>query len=141
MKLIPKYRPVLVALLLVIVHVNSYSQAKVEPQQNFQSEMTDSVRIVSLIELSEEKQYLDLTEATLHANEALKIAESKNWDWARGLAYKRLSFLASISGDYTSAMKLDNSFLQIALAIKDSALIVDALSYLGNYYHDLSIYD
>ena len=140
-KQIPKYRPAIIALLIILLHANSYAQANLEPQQKFQSEMTDSVRFISLISLSEEKQYLDLSEATLHANEALKIAENKNWDWAKGQAYKRLSFLASISGDYTSAMKLDNSFLQIAMAIKDSALIVDALSYLGNDYHDLSIYD
>lgn len=136
-----KHRVCLIALFSAFVCTYAFSQTKQDSNQKFQSDMTDSVRIVTLLTLSEEKQYTDLAEATLHANEALKIAEDNQWEWAKGLSYKRLSFLASMSGDYTTAMRLDNSFLQISLAIKDSAMVVDALSYLGNDYHDLSIYD
>jgi signal transduction histidine kinase len=137
-----KYRIGFLFLLLLLCHITAWTQANLEPQQKeFQSAITDSVRIQTILKLSSERQYFDLNEASDLANEALSIANQKNWTWAQGLAYKQLSFLASISGDYTTAIKLDNSNLQLALSQKDSFLIADALNYLGNDYNDLSIYD
>lgn len=142
MKRSTKFLSVIIIFSGILCHGYSFSQTKKENEnKKYQSSLTDSIRFNSLIELSEEKQYVDIPEANDLANEALGIANEKNWIWARARALKQLSMLASISGDYTSAMKMDNSNLEIALATKDSALIADALNFLGNDYSDLSIYD
>ena len=58
-----------------------------------------------------------------------------------GMVYDQLSFLATLSGDYSSAMKYDNLNLQMRLAAQDSAAIAGTLNFLGNDYSDLGKYD
>lgn len=50
-------------------------------------------------------------------------------------------FLATLSGDYTSAIKFDNQNLQLVIAQRDSASIAETLNFLGNDYSDLGKYD
>jgi signal transduction histidine kinase len=119
---------------------HSQQKNSAEPLQ-FKSSLTDSIRIVTLLKLSQEKQYVDLNESLDLSNQAMEIAEDKNWVWAKVKAYKQLALLATLKGDYTTATRLDNLNLQLVLANRDSSSIAEVLNFLGNDYSDIGIYD
>ncbi|MBL7870774.1 MAG: tetratricopeptide repeat-containing sensor histidine kinase [Cyclobacteriaceae bacterium] len=102
---------------------------------------SDSIRFITLIKLSQENQYKDLTKASAYSGQALALAEKKQWVWGKSKAYGQESFLATISGDYATAMKYDNQNLQLVIAQKDSLSIAETLGFLGNDYKDLGKYD
>jgi signal transduction histidine kinase len=110
-------------------------------ENTLQNKLSDSVRFVTYINLSEQKQYTDFVNATIYTDKAYAIADKKPWPWAKGMVYNRLSFLATLSGDYTTAMKYDNLNLQMRLEAQDSAAIAQTLNFLGNDYSDLGKYD
>lgn len=101
----------------------------------------DSVRFVLLIDLSKKFQYKNFTAAKQFSDRALTIAEKKNWPWSKVEAFSQEGFLATISGDYTRAIKFDNQNLQLVIAQQDSASIAETLNFLGNDYSDLGKYD
>ena len=103
--------------------------------------LSDSVRFINYISLSEKKQYSDFVNATIYADKAYGIAEKQKWPWAQGMVYGQLAFLATLSGDYSTAMKYDNLNLQMRLEEKDSVAISTVLNFLGNDYSDLGKYD
>lgn len=101
----------------------------------------DSTRFALMIELSKKYQYKNFASAKQFSEQALALAENKNWPWAKVIAYSQVGFLATLSGDYTSAIKFDNQNLQLVIAQRDSASIAETLNFLGNDYSDLGKYD
>jgi len=120
----------------------SFSQRDVDSLENtLKYKLSDSIRFITFIKLSEKKQYTDFVNATLYADKAFAIADKKPWPWAKGMVYDRLSFLATISGNYSAAIKYDNLNLQMRLEAQDSAAIAETLNFLGNDYSDLGRFD
>jgi signal transduction histidine kinase len=101
----------------------------------------DSVRTRTLIDLSYEYQYVNHAKSRSNAEEALQIALDNDYKHAAFEAYGQLAMLASLSGDYSTALKLDNANLALVLEDKDSASISAVLNFIGNDYHDLGRYD
>jgi signal transduction histidine kinase len=130
----------LFCLLLLLTIVPRYSHSQ-KGDAEFKSSLTDSIRLVTLLKLSHDKQYVDLNESHDLASQALEIANKKNWAWAKISAYKQLALLATLKGDYTTATQLDNQNLQLVLSVRDSASIAEVLNFLGNDYSDIGIYD
>ncbi len=102
---------------------------------------TDSVKVLLLHQLSDENRFVDFSKSQSYINQALKLSEDKNWEWAKAETYKRLSWLATLHGDYTTALKYDNLRLPLTIAMQDSVQIAGALNYLGNTYFNLGEYD
>lgn len=102
---------------------------------------SDSVKIIATIELSKEFQFIDYERAKTLAEDASALAEKGNLNWARISAYKQLSYLATLRGDFVTALRFDKARLPIALALKDSTNIAMSLNYLGNDYTNLGEYD
>lgn len=121
----------------------SYCQNDIDSLENVlqNSKLSDSARFITYVKLSEKKQYTDFVNATIYADKAFSIANQKPWPWAKGMVYGQLSFLATLSGDYSTAMKYDNLNLQMRLEAQDSAAIAETLNFLGNDYSDLGKYD
>lgn len=120
----------------------AFAQKNLDSLENtLQNKLSDSVRFTTYITLSEGKQYTDFVNATLYADKAFAIADNNPWPWAKGMVYDRLSFLATISGDYSTAIKYDNLNLQMRLAAQDSARIAETLNFLGNDFSDLGRFD
>jgi signal transduction histidine kinase/uncharacterized protein HemY len=118
------------------------AQTRIDSLENeLRKASSDSIRITVLFKLYEENRFFNYQRADGYINQALKIAEDKNWDWAKVDSYKYLSFLATLHGDYTTALKYDNLRLPITIAMKDSAQIAGALNFLGNTYFNLGEYD
>lgn len=102
---------------------------------------SDSTKVRALISLSIGYQYLDHARARQTGTEALTIAEKNKWPWALYESYKQLAFLASLSGDYTTALKYDKANLELSIERNDSSAIAEVLNFIGNDYIQQGIYD
>lgn len=102
---------------------------------------TDSSRLTLLFELSKKYQYLDFTQAKSLLDEATELSEKLNLNWAKLEAYQQQSNLASIRGNYISALKFDKAGFPLAIATKDSTIIARANNFLGYDYVNLGEYD
>lgn len=106
-----------------------------------QGSISDSLRFTTLLTLSKEYQYKDIPKAEKFSKQAFSLAEQNNWAWGKSKAYTQEAFLATISGDYTRAMKYDNENLQMVIEQDDSVAIAESLNNLGNDYSDIGKYD
>lgn len=134
----------LVALSLVLLTAVNLAWAKSDLpalERQLEQPTSDSVRVLLLVELAENYERVDFDKATGYTNEALKIANENNWNWARIKVYERAGFLGTLSGDYSKAIKYDNDRLELILLSGDSTLLPRAINYLGNDYSDLGQYD
>jgi len=106
-----------------------------------ESSISDSLRLTTLLTLSKEYQYKDIPKAEKFSKQAFSLAEKNNWAWGKSKAYSQEAFLATISGDYTKAMKYDNENLQVVMEQGDSVAIAESLNFLGNDYSDIGKFD
>lgn len=102
---------------------------------------TDSLRLTLLFELSKKYQYLDFAQAKSLLDEATELSEKLNLNWAKLEAYQQQSNLATIRGNFLSALKFDKAGLPLAIATKDSSKIARANNFLGYDYVNLGEYD
>lgn len=102
---------------------------------------SDSVRVRILIKLSSEYQYLNIDQAQIFALDALGISEKNDWDWALAESTNRIGFVATIMGDFTTALTYFNRYLQSARKLNDSLSIAKALNNIGQDYTNLGEYD
>ena len=102
---------------------------------------SDSTRFNVLIELSTQYNYIDFVKAEGYSERALKIAEEKNWGWAKVKSYRLTAILSRATGNYTKGLKYDNLLLQEAIVQNDSVSIATGLNFMGYDYGDLGEYD
>ncbi|MBX7124719.1 MAG: tetratricopeptide repeat protein [Cyclobacteriaceae bacterium] len=101
----------------------------------------DSIRIRTLVELSQASDYLDHAMAQQYIQDAISLAESHNWAWAKGIAYYQRGTLETVEGDHSSALKYDNQALSLFASIHDSVNYNRLLNGVGNDYRDLDEFD
>lgn len=110
-------------------------------ESKVQDAANDSAKVRALLDLSAAYQYVSHAKAQANAEEALNLATENDLDHLTFEAYGQLALLATLSGDYSTALKYDNTNLALVLENKDSAAIGAVLNYIGNDYHDLGQYD
>jgi signal transduction histidine kinase len=110
-------------------------------ESKLQEASDDSVKTRILIDLSYEYQYVNHAKSMSYAEEALKIALDNDYKHEAFEAYGQEAMLASLSGDYSTALKLDNTNLARVVEDKDSASISAVLNFVGNDYQELGRYD
>jgi signal transduction histidine kinase len=120
----------------------SQNQAKLDSLEKALRKLnSDSARILTLVKLSEEYEYIDYNQAKKYADQALTIAETKNWAWAKGVTYKQQATLNVAQGNYTTALKFDNLRLTISVNGNDSTQIASALNNVGDDFFGLGEFD
>jgi len=110
-------------------------------EKELRNQTSDSTRILTLVELSEAYEYSDYNQAKKYADQALSIAEQKNWAWAKGVTYKQQATLNVVQGNYTTALKFDNLRLTIFVNSNDSMQIARALNNVGKDFFGLGEFD
>jgi signal transduction histidine kinase len=129
-------------LLLNLMATPAFAQENLDSLETVLRNTTnDSTRLALLVDLSKKYQYKDFSKSAQFSQQALALAEDKNWVWGKVAVYKQEGFLATLSGDYTRAIKIDNQNLQLVIAKGDSSAIAETLNFLGNDYSDLGKYD
>ncbi|MCX7638526.1 MAG: tetratricopeptide repeat-containing sensor histidine kinase, partial [Cyclobacteriaceae bacterium] len=83
----------------------------------------------------------DYNKAVLHAREAIRIADESGLTGKQFLTHRRYGLILNLSGDYTSAIEQENLAMQYALKLGDSTNLGLSYSNIGNYYHEMGIYD
>src|SRR5882672_4701061 len=131
-----------VIFILVLAMTTGFGQSVIDSlESSLRKTSSDSVRIKLLLELSSKYQYIDFGKAEAYAEQSLKIAEQKNWGWAKVISYDQTAILARATGNYTKALKYDNMELQEAITQSDSVFISRGLNFMGYDYNDLGEYD
>ncbi len=132
-------------ILLIIVFLTSFSgygQTTIDSLENQLSKsLPDSLKIVTLFNLSVEYQYQDFNKSQAFANQGFDLANQKGWNWAKAKALERRSFLNSINGDFISALRDDQELLKLSISMIDSTAITTCLNYLGFDYQELGEFD
>lgn len=133
------------SILLACVPCCSHAQADAQRADSLERELgnagSDSLQIALRIELSKVYQFTDYPKAKQLIDEAVGIAEENNLNGSLLRAYKQQSYIATLRGDFSTALKYDKMRLPLALALHDSTQIANTLNYLGNNYIRLGEFD
>ena len=129
-------------LFFVLCTFQSLAQSQIDSLQNLlQSNLPDSSRTKALVALSLEYEYVDIAKSRALSEEAISLAENSNLPNLKGLAYRSMASVHRVSGDYSSALRLDNMSLESSILSKDTSLIAGAYNNVAHDYHDLGEYD
>lgn len=123
-------------------NVDPKTKSKIDSLNSLlQKANSDNTKSELLVALSRAYQYVDHERSRGYADQALQIALGTGHHPNTYEAYKQLSLLASVSGDYNTALKFDNTNLVHVVELKDSAGMAEVLNLIGNDYQDLGRYD
>lgn len=135
-------RGFLVAFIL-IAGSNLYAQKKIDSLENIlkKTNLADTARVKTLIELSKQYEYSDLVKARKLTEEAIRIVDQKSLLELKGAGYKSLASIYRVTGDFRGALKADNLALEAGVMTKDSSLIANSFNNVGEDYFDLGDFD
>ncbi len=137
-----KFKPIFLFSLGLLLVGKSFAQPVVDSLENvLRNATSDSAQFIALLSLSEEFQYRDFSKAEKYSTQAAELVATNGWPWAKPKSLTQQAFLATLSGDYTRAIRLDNENLQLVIADGDSSAIAESLNFLGNDYNDIGKYD
>ncbi|HTF19453.1 MAG TPA: tetratricopeptide repeat-containing sensor histidine kinase [Chryseolinea sp.] len=120
----------------------SLAQSKADSlRQVLNSSPSDSLKVRTLIALSNHHQYVDFGQARVYADEALSLANKLEDLPTKVAAYQNKAMLLTISGDYSAALRYDNLTLENDIVLHDSTNISRDYNNIGNDYYDLGEYD
>jgi len=133
-------------LLLVLSYVTvapvASAQGNIDSLKNkLRENLSDSLRIQTLIALSKEYHYIDLKKSFEECEKAVHLSETKNFLWGKSQSYLWLAGLFRLSGDFTTSAKYNNLALGSSFELKDSLLMSRGYNNLGLNYHAFGKYD
>src|SRR5688572_21037354 len=118
------------------------AQSKIDSLQNLlKNNLPDSSRTKALVALSLEYEYVDLVKSRALSEEAVSLAENSNDPNLKGRAYRSMASVYRVTGDYSSALRLDHMSLESSILSIDSSVIARAYNNVAHDYHDLGEYD
>jgi hypothetical protein len=100
-------------------------------KSKLREDLSDSLRIQTLVTLSKEYHYIDLKKSFEECEKAVHLSETKNLLWGKSQSYLWLAGLFRLSGDFTSSAKYNNLALGSSFELKDSLLISRGYNNLG----------
>jgi signal transduction histidine kinase len=104
-------------------------------------ELPDTSRVNTLLRLSTEYEYVDVTKSRKLTEEAIRIVEQKNLSQFKSRVYQSMGSIYRVGGDFHSALKADNISLESSIIVKDSARIATGYNNVAHDYFDLGDYD
>lgn len=79
--------------------------------------------------------------AIFHAREAVRLADQKEYTNKQSLTHQNLGLILNLSGDYTSAIEQEKLAIQYSIKLGDTTHLGLSYSNIGNYYHEMGVYD
>lgn len=132
----------LVLLSSLISFTSALAQNKADSLRRvLDSSPSDSLKVRTLIALSQHHQYVDFLQARMYADEALSLASKLDDLPTKVASYQNKAVLLTMSGDYSAALRYDNLTLENDILLHDSTNISRDYNNLGNDYYDLGEYD
>jgi signal transduction histidine kinase len=137
-----RLKHILLFSVLFLCWSESNAQRKIDSLQAvLQTSLPDSSRIKALVDLASLYEYVDVTKSRAYSEEAITLAENTNLPALKSIAYKSMASIYRVSGDYSSALRMDNMSLESSLISSDTAMIATAYNNVAHDYHDLGEYD
>jgi signal transduction histidine kinase len=110
-------------------------------EQKLRGELSDSLRLRTLIKLSQAYQYSDLKKSFELAEKATHLADSKNIIRGKASAYLNLATFSNITGDFGASAKYNDLALNISFQLRDTTMMSRAYNNLGLNYSSFGKYD
>jgi tetratricopeptide (TPR) repeat protein len=127
---------------LTITPQKGCSQNTQDSLQNvLKGDISDSVRVRTLLRLATENQTSGTNKSLPYAEEALEIATRINSPGLQARCYQRISYVYSVTGDFNNALKYDDLAIKAGITSKDSLQITTGDINLGDDYFNLGKYD
>ncbi|HYG18701.1 MAG TPA: tetratricopeptide repeat-containing sensor histidine kinase, partial [Ohtaekwangia sp.] len=129
-------------LVLLLNVATAQDQKKIDSlKKTLQQDLSDTLRIRLLTQLSTAYIFADITESFKLSEEALALADKVDQPVYKVLAYQNAANLFTSSGNYSMALRYDNLSLEHDIALKDSVMISRDYNNIGNDHYDLGEYD
>jgi signal transduction histidine kinase len=131
-------------LILIFLSVCTFTvaQKKIDSLESvLKKDLQDTTRVRTLLDLSTEYEYVDVTKSRKLTEEAIKLIEEKNLGQSKSIAYQSLGSVYRVGGDFHAALKADNIALESSILIQDSTRIATAYNNVAHDYYDLGEYD
>lgn len=126
----------------LLLHSGLKAQTRIDTLENLlKQNLADTARVRVLVDLSAGFHYSDFKKAKSYADEAMSVANTVSRKETKILALSNMGFLHTLSGDFRSALDVDNQALKLAIELNDSAKIAVNYNNIANDYFDLGDYD
>ncbi|MCU0356944.1 MAG: tetratricopeptide repeat-containing sensor histidine kinase [Cyclobacteriaceae bacterium] len=110
-------------------------------ETTLRNRISDSLRVSILTTLSSSYTFIDFKKGLQYAKDAVNLAERINDNLLKLKTNRQLALAYSLGGDYTSALTYENKALEYGQLLNDSTEIGTSFSNIGNFYHELGVYD
>jgi signal transduction histidine kinase len=133
-----------VAVLMILLSVSTLSlgQRKIDSlEAQLKKNLPDTSRVSTLLQLSTEYEYVDVTKSRKLTEEAIQLIEDKKLTNSKASAYQSMGSIYRVGGDFHAALKADNIALEASLLVKDSLRIATGYNNVAHDYYDLGDYD
>lgn len=136
--------PVIMALVLLLSGgtAPAYAQQKIDSLEKvLKQELPDTTQVKALLQLSYAYEYVDVVKSRDLTQKAIEIIDEKGLTEFKGRAYSSMGSIFRVRGDYRAALNADNTALESAVLLKDSAYIGNCFTNVGYDYYNLGEYD
>jgi len=110
-------------------------------QSKLREELSDSLRVETLLRLAVAYQYTDLKKSIEYSHNAAELAEAKNRLYQKAESYLKLARFNYTAGDFVSSAKYNDLALSISYLLKDTTKMTRAYNNLGLDYSSFGKYD
>lgn len=110
-------------------------------EQELNKNQPDTTIIDLHLKLSGIWMLKNYNKALYHAREAARLADQNAYPNKQFLTHRNLGLILNLSGDYTSAIEQENLAIQYAIKLGDTTNLGLSYSNIGNYYHEMGVYD
>jgi signal transduction histidine kinase len=118
------------------------SQNRIDSLENeLKKKLSPAARVKTLLSLSMEYEYVDITKSRKFTEEAIRLSESESLSEGNIDAHQSMGSIFRVSGDYQSALKEDNKSLQLSIKLNDSLRIARSFNNVAHDFYDMGEYD
>jgi signal transduction histidine kinase/tetratricopeptide (TPR) repeat protein len=127
---------------LAMAHASGQTNSYIDSlEQALARKNHDTIRVSLLTSLANSYALIDYKKSMKYARETVALADRIDNPPLKLIAYRGMALTLSLGGDYMSALEFETRSLQIAIAQRDSTQIGLSYSNMGNYYHEMGVYD
>jgi signal transduction histidine kinase len=128
-------------LLFVQIQVSGQNQLRDSLEQQLAIQLPDTTRIDILLKLSFAWMLNDFSKGLKYAQQAVDLANQMGHVRRQFQAHRNMGLLLNLQGDYLSAIEMETRAAQYAIKLGDSTMLGLSYSNIGNYYHEMGVYD
>jgi signal transduction histidine kinase/uncharacterized protein HemY len=139
--LIAMHRKSIIFFLLSVLAYATSAQNIDSLENKLRGGLNDSLRIRTLVRLTNAYKPIDLKKAFDYAEKAARVAEDKNLLWGKAMSYFNLGLLYTVSGDFRSSAKYNDLALNINFQLRDTTRMASCYNNLGLNYSSFGKYD